>query len=165
MSSTAFFHSLTICGYMLCITKEVARDLHHRRAAMAEDTPQATGAQAVGTGVQRVESGSSGESGDVSVTLALAQTAALDSGAPARPASRGAGSAQASCNLHTRAASGGQAAQASGAAGNEDLSLGPDAHVLLEVAPKVQATGCRCACCATLGAQKGDLRRACHKFA
>jgi hypothetical protein len=70
MTSTAFFHSLTICGYMLCIVKEVAEDMRsHYKNVSKDSSPSCTSVAS--------------------------------------------------------------------------LSLGSDMQVLMEVVPKVQATGCR----------------------
>jgi hypothetical protein len=127
MASTAFYHSLTVCGYMLCITEEVARTLRSRRTAgppvlSAADEQAARGATAG-------EDESTALSTDASVTLALNASDAATTGSGA-----------------TTNRSGETTNRASRLAASEevDLTLGPDAHVLLEVAPKVQATGCRC---------------------
>ena len=75
ISSTAFFHSLSVCGYMLCIVKEVADDVCSRHSDPATPPPPRSKAE---------------DEED------------------------------------------------------NDLMLDSDTHVLIDVVPKVQATGCRC---------------------
>ena len=79
MTSTAFFHSLTVCGYMLCMVEGVAADIARRGA---QDPPRCCGSDD-------------------------------DDGAP----------------------------------------LDTETRVLMDVVPKVQATGCRCAARCMLGAR------------
>ena len=107
MTSTAFYHSLTICGTMLCLCQDLGSELRRQHAALQQPATDLDSADR------------SCNMDGPELTLQLPASAALGT-------------------------AGALAEDAEGGSGAGEGPLGAQQTLLLEVAPRVQAAGCRC---------------------